>query len=105
MQNLKQKIEISVVTFYSNIAPLQTKNKPPGSLVMQEAPGCCFILPLRFFLFGLRLPFLTLEDEGCGENRHGQGDDPNQHAGIASGGGIAAVSYTHLDVYKRQPQL
>jgi len=39
---LKQKIEISVVTFYSNIAPLQTKNKTPGSLVMQEAPGVLF---------------------------------------------------------------
>ena len=41
MQNLKQKMEISVVTFYSNIAPLQTI-KPPGSLVMQEAPGVLF---------------------------------------------------------------
>ena len=39
----------------------------------------------------LRLPLLAFEDEGCGENRHGQGDDPNQHAGIAGGGGIAAA--------------
>ena len=39
----------------------------------------------------LLLPLLTLEDEGGGENRHGQGDDPNQHAGIAGGGGIAAA--------------
>ena len=46
--------------------------KPPGSLVMQETPGCCFILPLRFFLFGLRLPLLTLQDEGGGENLHRQ---------------------------------
>lgn len=42
MQNLKQKMEISVITFYSNIAPLQTKNKPPGPLVMQEARGVLF---------------------------------------------------------------
>ena len=48
-------------------------------------------MPLRFFLFGLRLPLLTLENEGCGENRHGQSHDPNQHAGIAGGGGIAAA--------------
>ena len=44
--------------------------KSPGSLVMQEAPGCCFILPLRFF--GLRLPLLALQDEGGGENLHRQ---------------------------------
>ena len=53
--------------------------------------GCCFILPLRFFLFGLRLPLLALQDEGGGEGRHRQGNDPNQHAGIAGGGGACAV--------------
>ena len=58
---------------------------------MQETPGCCFILPLRFFLFGLRLPLLALENEGCGQGRHGQGDDPNQHASVAGGGGAAVV--------------
>lgn len=36
---LKQKIEISVVTFYSNIAPLQTKNKTPGVSCHARGPG------------------------------------------------------------------
>ena len=60
-------------------------------MLCKRPRGCCFILPLRFFLFGLRLPLLTLEDEGSGENRHGQDDDPNQHAGVAGGGGTCAV--------------
>ena len=60
-------------------------------MLYKRPRGCCFILPLGFFLFGLRLPLLTLQDEGCGEKRHGQGDDPNQHAGIAGSGGIAAA--------------
>jgi len=37
-----QKIEISVVTFYSNIAPLQAKNKTPGVSCYARDPGVLF---------------------------------------------------------------
>ena len=49
----------------------KTKN-PRGLLLCKRPRGCCFILPLRFFLFGLRLPLLALQDKGCGENLHRQ---------------------------------
>ena len=39
--------------------------KPPGSLVMQEAPGCCFILPLRFFFLAYASRSLRLRTKAA----------------------------------------
>lgn len=41
-------MEISVVTFYSNIAPLQTKNKTPGVSCYARGPG----VTVLFFRLG-----------------------------------------------------
>ena len=45
-------MEISVVTFYSNIAPLQTKNKTPGVSCYARGPGVT-VLFCRLGLFFL----------------------------------------------------
>lgn len=45
-------MEISVVTFYSNIAPLQTKNKTPGVSCHTRGPGVT-VLFCRLGLFFL----------------------------------------------------
>ena len=49
-----------------------TRENPRGLLHDKSPRGCCFISPLSFFLFGLRLPLLALQDKGCGENLHRQ---------------------------------
>ena len=41
--------------------------------------------------FSLCFTLFLAENEGCDEGRHRQGDDPNQHAGVAGGGGTCAV--------------
>ena len=68
-----------------------THENPRGLLLCKRPRGVLFYLPLGYPLFGLRLPLLALQDEGGGEGRNRQGNDPNQHAGIAGGGGIAAA--------------